>query len=401
MKSSKQQLRKPILFFSILLLLLTAGAVGAAEVITNEESWTLTPSQTIDDDLYINADEVIIEGTVNGDVVALGEYLRIQGEVNGDVIFLGGGVRVDGVVNGDVRAAALSIEIIGEVTDDLTAASFGIIGFDDPLRIGENRSLTPGTRVVGGTIGDDIYGYSGIGLIKLEEATVNGDILGQASGLELVNSQVAGSVDLSVLQIVADEESRILGPNGLSYRSTIPAEVSTLTDNIQFEAIEPPPTDWIGILRTVVGRAAGFAIVGWVILRFRPNWLVEPVAAINTRTVWASWLGLTIAGTAFFAAFGLAILISFFWGGLAALVFSGFILFTLGTIWFMSPLITGFWLGQRFSEQPFQGLMIGSIVLVIFQMVPLFGLGVSLFSFVLALGGLVLAPRIEDLPSQV
>ncbi len=396
-----QQLRKAILIFSTLMLLLTAGAVGAAEVITNEESWTLTPSQTIDDDLYINADEVIIEGTVNGDIVALGEYLRIQGEVNGDVIFLGGGVRVDGVVNGDVRAAALSIEITGEVTDDLTAASFGIIGLDDPLRIGENRSLTPGTRVVGGTIGDDIYGYSGIGLIKLEDATVNGDILGQASGLELVNSQVVGSVDLSVLQIVADEESRILGPNGLSYRSTIPAEVSTLTDNVQFEAIEPPATDWIGILRTVVGRAAGFAIVGWAILRFRPNWLVEPVAAINARTVWASWLGLTIAGTAFFAAFGLAILISFFWGGLAALVFSGFILFTLGTIWFMSPLITGFWLGQRFSEQPFQGLMIGSIVLVIFQMVPLFGLGVSLFSFVLALGGLVLAPRIEDLPSQV
>ena len=94
-------------------------------------------------------------------------------------------------------------------------------------------------------------------------------------------------------------------------------------------------------------------------------------------------------------------MISFFWGGLAAITFAGFILFGLGTIWVISPLVTGFWIGQRFASQPFQGLLVGCMMIVSLQMVPLIGFAVSLFSFVMALGGLVLAPRIEDLPSQV
>lgn len=392
--------QRNILFTIIgLLVFLSVGSVTAAEFITGEETWTLTPSQTVDDDLYIEAGEIIIEGTVNGDIVAIGEYLRIQGEVNGDILFLGGGLRLDGTVNGDIRAAALSVDIRGTVSDDLTVAGFGIVGLDDPVPIGNNRALIVGTRINEGMVGDDVYALSG--LIHMNNGTIGGDVMGQVAGLDMTNSQIEGSVDLSVLQIAVDDLSRVLGTDGFRYRSAIPAEVSTLTEKIEYVAIEQPPTDWIAVLRTIVGRVAGLAIVGWIILRFRPNLLVEPVAAINARSIWATWLGLTIVGSAFFAAFGLAILVSFFWGGLAAITFAGSILFGMGTMWILSPLVTGFWLGQRFSIQPFQGLLFGCIFIVIMQMIPLFGFGISLFSFVIAVGGMALAPRIEDLPSQV
>jgi hypothetical protein len=155
------------------------------------------------------------------------------------------------------------------------------------------------------------------------------------------------------------------------------------------------------LLRSIVGRIAGLAILGWAVLRFRPNWLVEPVAAINVQPGWAGWLGFTTATSLFLGSFAFAIIISFFWGGLAAITFAGLIITGLGSIWILSPLITGFWFGQRLSTQPFQGLLFGCSLIVILQVIPLFGFGISLVVFVIALGGLILAPRIDKLPSQV
>ncbi|MEM9778158.1 MAG: polymer-forming cytoskeletal protein [Chloroflexota bacterium] len=382
-----------------LLLFLAAGSASAAEFITEEASWSLPAEETLDDDLYIQADEILIEGTVNGDVVAIGEYLRIEGTVNGDVLFLGGGARLDGNVNGDFRAAALSIDVQGAISDDLTVFGFGFVGLDDPVPISADRTLLIGTRLTNGTVGDDLYAFSG--LVKIVSSRIQGDVLGRLNGLEFEQSTVDGNVDITALQILTDEDSRVLGENGFRYESLTPSEVSTLSENIQFDAIEPPATNWIFVLRTVVGRIAGLAIIGWVLLRFKPNWLVEPVAAINTRPMWSSWLGLIIVLGAFFGSFGLAILLTFFWGGLAAIIFTGFILFSLGTAWLLSPLIAGFWFGQRLASQPFQGLLFGCSVFVILQMIPLFGFGISFFAFVLAVGSVALAPRIEELPSQV
>lgn len=391
--------RHVIIAFLGLLFLFAAGSVSAAEFITDEESWHLPTDTVLDDDLYIQADEILIEGTVNGDVVAIGEYLRIEGTVNGDILFLGGGVRLDGEVNGDFRSAALSIDVQGTITDDLTVFGFGFVGLDDPVPISANRTLLIGTRLTNGSVGDDLYAFSG--LVKIVSSRIQGDVLGRVNGLEFEQSTIDGRVDISALQILTDEDSRVLGDDGFRYESLVPSEVSTLSENIQFNAIEPPATNWLFVLRTVVGRIAGLAILGWLLLRFRPNWLFEPVAAINTRPMWSSWLGLMVVVGAFFGSFGLAIILTFFWGGLAALVFIGFILFSLGTAWLLSPLIAGFWFGQRLASQPFQGLLFGCAVIVLLQMIPLLGFGISFFAFVLAVGSIVLAPKIEELPRQV
>lgn len=394
-----QKHRYSFLFLIGVLLFLTVGSVTAAEVISGEESWTLEAGETVNDDLYLTGNELLIDGVVNGDVVAVADYLRIQGEVNGDVIFLGGGLRLDGTVNGDIRTAALSIDIQGTVEESLTFAGSGFLGFDTPFQVSSDRALVLGTYLDNGLVKKDIFAYSGF--LSLKNSQVVGDVLGQVNGLEMELSEIQGDVDISVLQVAVDEESRVLGPDGFRYSSVAPAEVATLTEKINYEAIEPEPTDWLLVLRTMVGRIAGLAILGWFILRFRPNWLVEPVAAINSRPGWAGWLGFTISTVLFIGSFAFAVLVSFFWGGLAALTFGGFIILGLGTLWILSPLITGFWFGQRLASQPFQGLMFGCGLIVILQMIPLIGFGISVVVFALAFGGLILAPRIDQLPSQV
>ncbi|MFT5196809.1 MAG: hypothetical protein ACI85U_003848 [Candidatus Promineifilaceae bacterium] len=393
------KLRNGFLLIIGILVFFTAGSVTAAEVISGGDSWTLEAGETLNDDLYLSGNEMVIDGTVNGDVVAIGDFLHIQGEVNGDVIFIGGGLLLNGTVRGDVRTAALSIDIQGTIEESLTLAGSGVMDYDTPFPIGVNRSLVLGTHIKEGTIGGDVYAYSGF--LSFVGSRIDGDVLGQVNGLELQNSEIRGNVDISVLQIAVDEDSRVLGAEGFRYSSISPAEVSTLTENINYDAIETPPTDWLLVLRTVVGRIAGLSILGWIILRFRPNWIVEPVAAINTRPVWAAWLGFTMATSLFLGSFAFAILVSFFFGGLAALTFSGFIIMGLGTVWVLSPLVTGLWFGQRFASQPFQGLLFGCSLIIAMQAIPLIGFGISAIAFALAVGGLVLAPRIEQLPSQV
>lgn len=388
------------LFVIGLLACFAVGSVAAAEVISEDGDWTLEAGETIDDDLYLTGNELLIDGVVNGDVIAIGNYLRIKGEVNGDVIFIGGGLWMGGTVNGDIRAAATSIDIRGTVEESLTFISSGFIGFDGPpVQVGTNYEQRLGVHIIDGVIKKDVFSYSG--LFALQDSQVMGDVLGQMSRLVMESSQIQGDVDISVIQITVDEESRVLGPDGFRYSSVAPADVSTLTEKINYETPEVEPTDWLLVLRSIVGRIAGMAILGWFLLRFRPNWLIEPVAAINTRPGAAGWLGFFISAALIFGSFMYVPLIVFFWGALAAFIFTGLIFFGLGSLWVLSPLVAGLWFGQRLSSQPFQGLLFGCSLIAVLQAVPLIGFGISVAVFTLALGGLILAPRIEQLPSQV
>jgi cytoskeletal protein CcmA (bactofilin family) len=61
--------------------------------------------ETIDDDLFVGATEFILDGTVNGDVVAAGRILTINGTVNGNLVVAANTIVVNGTVSGDVWAA--------------------------------------------------------------------------------------------------------------------------------------------------------------------------------------------------------------------------------------------------------------------------------------------------------
>ena len=71
----------------------------------------LEATETIDDDLYIAAGRVNVDGRVKGDVIAAGGTVRIRGQVDGDALIAGGTVEVTGRVGETIRALA---EAVGE-----------------------------------------------------------------------------------------------------------------------------------------------------------------------------------------------------------------------------------------------------------------------------------------------
>ena len=101
------------------------------------------------------------------------------------------------------------------------------------------------------------------------------------------------------------------------------------------------------ILRTVA-IGIGVAIVGWLLMRFRPNTLIRPAAAIRAKPVETGLFGLIAAVLLIFIPVASIVLVAFtwtFWGAFPGIVMFVFLVASSALVWFLSPLLTGFWLG--------------------------------------------------------
>jgi cytoskeletal protein CcmA (bactofilin family) len=140
------------------------------------ETVIIGPDEVVDDDLYVFAMTLDLQGTVNGDLVFLGQSATVDGTVTGDLIAIGQHVAVAGEVNDDARVAAYAIELSGDVGDDLVAAGFSL---DDG-----------GSSGVGGDL--VFAGYQ-----ALLAGQIDGDT-NVAGGAVRIEGTIAGDVDVNV-----------------------------------------------------------------------------------------------------------------------------------------------------------------------------------------------------------
>ena len=149
-------------------LALVAGTAAAATVL-DEETYHLREGEVVADDLVVFAQDVIIDGTVQGDLVAFGQFIAVNGVVEQDVIAAGAEVQVNGVVQDNVRAAGAAVRINGRVGDDLFMAGGGFFapGFGAiTIPMGE-RSVVSGISTGGeAAIGGDAYITGGLATLQ-------------------------------------------------------------------------------------------------------------------------------------------------------------------------------------------------------------------------------------------
>src|SRR3954463_11281193 len=113
-------------------LALLVGVVAASPVHGLEsrsgDRVVIGPDEEVDDDLYVTAKEVVVEGTIKGDLIAFGSSITVDGTVEGDLIAAGQSVKIGGTVDDDARIAGQTL-LLGEgaqVGDDLIAAGFSL-----------------------------------------------------------------------------------------------------------------------------------------------------------------------------------------------------------------------------------------------------------------------------------
>jgi cytoskeletal protein CcmA (bactofilin family) len=387
-----------------LLGLLLSGVAVAAEF-GGDEIYRLPANGVVNDDLYVSAGEVYIDGVVNGDLYGAGGYIEINGEVTGDVVVAGGGIVIRGVVGDDVRVAGAGIEMLGTVQDDVFIAGGGAGpgGFAFPFQMG-GQTIEQGIRVGSAAdIGGDLHVAGGQG-------TLNGAVGGDLSafmGSVTLGARVAGNAEIYAEEMILGDNATIAGQLTYSTPDRI-AGADEVAGNARYQA---PATEesspnmvaaifgWL--LRTIL-ILAGFALLGWLLLRFAPAALTKPAAAIQSQPVETGIYGLVAALLFIFIPILSAvtvILIWIFWGWFSAVIMFTFLFGTLSLLWFFSPLVTGLWLGRRIMAQGDgnaslqMALLVGVLLIVILGRVPLLGWVVYLISFVFALGGLIQMAR--------
>ena len=142
----------------------------------------------------------------------------------------------------------------------------------------------------------------------------------------------------------------------------------------------------------------GFGLLSALVLWRAPGALIAPARAISAHPWRTLLIGLLVAQ--FFLVVPLAsglllVATAVFWGWFPGVLLGVGLLAAFGLLWFLSPLVTGVWLGRRAGVALGRGadslpLLVGGVLLLaLLGQLPTVGWVIYLISFVLALGALV------------
>jgi len=188
-----------LLLSALLLIGLSAPAVAAETA--SSELVIITEGDTVDGDLYAAGVRVLIEGVVDGDLIAFAaEEVTISGEVTGSVLAVAPTVDISGEVGEAARVAANVVEVSGSVGTDLVGTAI-------------TATLDPASQVEGDVL---------LWALNLSVAgTIGANLEGTQRSLEL-EGMVGGDVDVSVRRLTVTGPLDVAGD--LGYRSGTEAD---------------------------------------------------------------------------------------------------------------------------------------------------------------------------------
>ena len=192
------------IFSLIALLTLTFATPAYAFDSRSGENVVIKANEVIEDDVYVTANNFVLDGTVKGDLIVFGSTITINGTVDGDLIAAGQTVIINGTVTDDARIAGAVLQI------GKTAA----IG-DDVVAGGASLETQEGSVIEGELV-------VGAGQVLLN-GSVTGDVQVGAGSLEL-NGEFGGDVNAQV---------------GNPEEGGIPRSIFIPQANIQFPTVKP------------------------------------------------------------------------------------------------------------------------------------------------------------------
>jgi cytoskeletal protein CcmA (bactofilin family) len=392
---------KNIKFLSILavLTMLALTLVTPARAFDSRTGDTviIAKGEVINDDLYVTATTIVLDGTVKGDLVAFGQTITVNGVVEGDLITAGQTITVNGVVEGDLMAAGQAVIITGEVKDDARIAgaalqfgSTGVIG-DDLVAAGASLEMQKGSQVggdlvvgsgqvlVAGDVAEDVT--AGTAALELR-GSVGGnvqayvDVTGNTQGapMDMYMAQSPISIPRVSAGLTIANSAKIAG--NLEYTSTIDLPIPsgvvggkiTRTEpkvNPATVAVQPTNSQRVGtwaldMLRDMLTFILFGLLIGWLFPKLK-----QALPEIIRGKPWASLGWGLVAWAAFFFALLLipfvVILLGIFFGAFTLVGLSGTIIW-IGILASFA-LVTGFALAAAYLTKVVVGEMLGKWIL--------------------------------------
>jgi cytoskeletal protein CcmA (bactofilin family) len=342
---------------------------------------TIASGEVVDDDLYVAAETITIDGVLNGDLWAAANRITINGIVNGSVMAAGNKININGDVTHAVRAVGETIRIDGSVGGDVL--------------VGCGKLNIASTAEIGG---DLLFGADFAGI----DGHIEGDIKG--SGREVtIGNGVGGNVDIEVENLTILSTANIGGD--LTYTSEEEADIQSgaqitggTTHNVP-EVEEDgakmfPFALFSGVLAKVMSFLMAF-VAGLIIIFLAPRRLTSIVEAIGNRPGPSAGWGALIVFVTPIAVLLVCLTIIGISAGVIALVLYG-----IGLYLAQIPvgLFIGRWIIGRFRVVESKATMIGAlalglVILKLLSLIPYFGFVVGLAVVIFGLGAVVAAER--------
>jgi hypothetical protein len=343
---------------------------GAADLRQGNDV-TVGPGETVNDDVYVGAGTISINGTVNGSVVAGGGTITVSGNVSRDLILGGGNITVNGHVGGSIIAAGGNITVNGAVAQDIVVTG-GMIDVGSGATIGRDLVVAGGSATISAPVARRVQMAAGNLTLKNK---VGGDVRGQVDHLKLDGAQIAGNLDYT------SNNSAVL-VNGASV-------AGATTRHTPVDRGGGAGNGFLGWLRALIGILA----LGLLLIFLLPG---VSTRAIDTERAqpWAS-LGigaaiLVITPIIALIVFIAGIFLGFWWLGLL-LIPLWILALAIGYV------VSGFLLGRLIFAQLGWGryhdalaLLAGLFVLAVIGVIPVIGWLVGLVALILGAGALAL-----------
>ena len=342
---------------------------------------TVASGETVDDDLYVGANTVIIDGTINGDLWAAGNTITINGIVNGSVMAVGRTVNINGDVGHAVRAAGETIIINSDISGD--------------VMVGCSQASIPSTAKIGR---DLLFGAGAVCI----DGFVEGDIKGSAGEVTLSNG-VKGNVELKVEGLTILPTADIQG--NLTYTSEEEADIQSgaqivggITHKLPEVKEERAKAFPFALFSGILGKTIGFLmalIAGLVLILLAPRRLTSIAESIRTRPGPSAGWGAIILFLTPIAAIIVCITIIGIPVGLIALALWGIAIYLaqIPVGLFIGRWIIGHFRGVEGKTIMVGALALGLVIIKLLRLIPYLGFFIGLAIILFGLGAVVVSER--------
>jgi cytoskeletal protein CcmA (bactofilin family) len=277
----------------------------------------IAADEVIEDDLYVGANEFVLDGTVRGDVIVGGTVITINGTVEGDLWAAGQVVIINGVVADDAHIAGAGLQLgdRAEVGGDLLAAGASL-ETKTGSTVGKDLLVGSGQTLLAGDVARDVL--AGTGALELRgdfgrDVKAYVDQTEETASSPSPNVFMQQSIPLTLPSVAPGltvaEGARIAGE--LVYSSTydldfpagaVAGPVTRVEPEIDQGQVRAAPTPaqeagrWaLDLLRNIVTLVLFGLLLGWL----APIFLKAVSNKIQTQT-WPSLGWGAIAWAAFF-----------------------------------------------------------------------------------------------------
>ncbi len=363
-----------------LLMIFTAVPVLAFDARSGTRV-TIASGEIVDDDLYVAAETITIDGIINGDLWACGSKVIVNGLVKGSVMAIGETININGDVGHAVRVGGKTINISGNVHGDV------MVGCSE-VNIASTAKID----------GDLLFGAENIRI----DGLVEGNIKGGGSAVTISNG-VKGNVELKVESLTILPAANIEG--NLTYTSEEEADIQSgaqiggatthkLPEVKEKRAKAFPFSLFSGIGGKVTGLLMAL-IAGLVIILVAPRRLTSIAESIRSKPGPSAGWGAIILFLTPIAAIIVCITIIGIPVGLIALALYGIAIY-LAQI--PVGLFIGRWIIGHFKEVEGKAIMVGAlalglVILRLLRLIPYLGFFIGLAVILFGLGAVVVSER--------